>query len=100
MNIEKYWEDAVTRLTIEARTNAGISKKDTERALEYTRRLRNKYKGEQSLPMNIVNILIDLQSSLITSGDRHANELKNSDMAKLIYSTALELSSIARDMTD
>ena len=49
--------------------------------------------------MSIVNVLIDMQSSLMTSGDRHLNQLGNEEMASSIYHAAFELSAIARDMT-
>ncbi|QVM98883.1 hypothetical protein JYG36_12205 [Pseudomonas sp. SORT22] len=99
MDIDEKWEEAIVSLTLAARTNAGVSQDRIDQALQCTIELCHKYKGKRGIPMKIVNTLIDMQSSLITCGDRHLNELNNKDQARKIYGVATNLSSIAREMT-
>lgn len=99
MQVEKSWGMAIASLLIKAETNDGVSREEINSALQEMKKISNKYKGKKELPMSIVNVLIDMQSSLMTSGDRHLNQLCNEEMAGSIYHAAFELSAIARDMT-
>ncbi len=99
MDIEEQWIEDVLALSIGARTNVGVSDSEVASAIGSTEALSKKYKGKDFLPMDVVNVLIDLQSGLISSGVRHREEFQNEAMAKKIFEVALRLSDIARDMT-
>lgn len=98
-NIDKTWIDNITILILNARSRAGITDIEINQAISSTDQLIKKYKGTKSLPMEIVNILIDMQASLITSADWHKNEQNQAAMSETIYKTALLLSDLARDIT-
>ncbi|AXT45172.1 MULTISPECIES: hypothetical protein [Chromobacterium] len=98
-NIDEVWVDLISTLILKARSSAGITDIEINQAISSTNQLITKYKGKKSLPMAIVNILIDMQASLITSADWHKNEKKQTAMSETIYKTALILSDLARDIT-
>ncbi|UGA36249.1 hypothetical protein JOS77_17490 [Chromobacterium haemolyticum] len=98
-NIDEVWIDDITTLILNARSNTGITEIEINQAISSTDQLVKKYKGTKSLPMEIVNILIDMQASLITSADWHKNEKNQVAMSETIYKTALLLSDLARDIT-
>ncbi|KMN37565.1 hypothetical protein VI26_02750 [Chromobacterium sp. LK1] len=99
INTDQIWIDDITTLILNARSNAGITDTEIKQAINSTNQLIAKYKGTASLPMEIVNVLIDMQASLITSADWHKNEKKQIAMSENIYKTALLLSNLARDIT-
>ncbi|AYZ67152.1 hypothetical protein EGY31_29040 [Burkholderia multivorans] len=93
------WIDDMLSLATNARTNAGVSDDEARAAIESMSILRNDYKVKAGVPMAVVNVRIDLQSSLISSGTRHREELGNEQMAARLYELASRLTDIARDMT-
>lgn len=99
MKLDADWEDTIVSLILNSETNAGISDKEIHAALAKTEDLCKAYKGQTTLPMRIANVLIDMQSSLIIYSDRHRQHLNNEEMAEKIFRAALDLASIARNMT-
>ena len=98
-NIDEVWIDHITTLILNARSNTGITDIEINQAISSTNQLITNYKGKKYLPMAIVNVLIDMQASLITSADWHKNEKKQAAMSEAIYKTALLLSALAREIT-
>ena len=82
INTDQIWIDDITTLILNARSNAGITDTEIKQAINSTNQLIAKYKGTASLPMEIVNVLIDMQASLITSADWHKNEKKQIAMSE------------------
>lgn len=81
-------------LHLAACSTTGVSDEQISKAAEALRKVADAYADSASLPKSLVNVLIDMTSALMSTADRHGE-----DMQQKIYLAADELADIAREMT-
>ena len=76
------------------RSNEGFNEEKFQRLCELLRGLKPQFQKNESVPLDIANIFVDLYSSIESSAYRRNENIKQ----KILYS-ADQLADIARDVT-
>jgi len=94
MNKDKEFVEAFLDFDETTRSNEGLNEKKFKRVCDLLHDLKHQFKKNNSVPLDVANVFVDLYSSIESSAYRH-----NPDMKQKILYAADQLADIARDVT-